>query len=213
MKQSNPMKILSVAVASVLIGGCVSNPEQRDQMAGAAVGCVGGALIGAMLGDRNAALAGCAAGALAGWGTVKMSQYYAKQTRSRAADEAYYRSSDPEFYGLAKTSTQSVAKIREATSAPEKIKAGETVTSSTTYSVRTPKGANNASVAETYRLMKDGKILVQDAPKLQVRQGGEWTATAVFPIPTSAKPGTYVVEHEVTVGTTKDTRRSIFIVG
>jgi len=213
MKKSNPTKILSAAVASALISGCASTPEQQDQMGGAVAGCLAGGLIGVLLGDTKGAIAGCAAGTLVGWGTVKMSQYYAKQARSRAEDEAYYREDDPEFYGLAKTSTESVAKIRDAVSTPEKIKAGDTVTIDTLYSVATPKGTDNVSVTETYRVMKDGKTLFEDTPKSRMRQSGTWAVTANFSIPTDAEKGTYVVEHEITVGTTKDTKRSIFIVG
>nr|VFJ86968.1 MAG: hypothetical protein BECKLFY1418B_GA0070995_100528 [Candidatus Kentron sp. LFY] len=212
MKKSSSMKILSVAIATTLIGGCVSTPEQQDQMGGAVAGCVGGALIGAMLGDRNAAIAGCAAGALAGWGAVKISQYQAKQTRSRAEDEALYRSSDPEFYGLAKTSNQSAARIRSAVSAPERIKGGSTITNNMSYSVATPKGTDNVSVTEVYRLKKDGKTLFTDTQS-RVRGSGSWSITSDIPIPSNAESGTYVVEHEVTAGTSKDVQRSFFIVG
>nr|VFK36824.1 MAG: hypothetical protein BECKSD772F_GA0070984_100614 [Candidatus Kentron sp. SD]VFK40628.1 MAG: hypothetical protein BECKSD772E_GA0070983_10085 [Candidatus Kentron sp. SD] len=212
MKPSNPLKILSLAVASALIGGCASTPDQGDQASGALLGCAGGAILGAVLGDSKAALAGCAAGAVVGWGTVKMSQYYATRTRSRTEDERYYGDTDSEFYGRARTSSRSVARIRDAVSTPEKIEAGDTITSRTTYSLVTPKGTDDATVRETYRVMKDGRTLFEDMPRPQIRQSGSWSATANFPIPLDAEPGTYVVEHEVTVGSATETRRSIFIV-
>jgi len=212
MKKNNAIKILSVAIATTLIGGCVSNPEQQDQVSGAVAGCVGGALIGAMLGDRKTAIAGCAAGALAGWGAVKISQYQAKQTRSRAEDEAFYRGSDPEFYGLAKTSNKAAAKIRSAVSAPENIKAGSTITNNTTYSIVVPKGKDSVSVTEVYRLKKDGKTLFTDTQS-RVRESGSWAINSDIPIPSNAESGTYVIEHEVTAGTSKDVQRSFFIVG
>jgi len=132
--------------------------------------------------------------------------------RSRTEDEAHYRAADPEFYGLAKTTTRSVVKIRDIVSGPEKVKPGDIVANSMTYSVTTPEKMDRVDVTETYRVMKDGKLLVE-IPQSQTRQAGSWKIEADIPVPAHAKPGTYVVEHEINVGTSKDVRRSLFIVG
>lgn len=203
----------SVLVGIFLVSGCATNPEQQEQMGGAAFGCVAGGLLGAALGgDRRDALAGCVAGAAVGWSAVKLRQYQATQTRSSKADMRRYQWKDPDFYGHKGVVAANAVKIRGAHSAPEMLSRGSTVTVSTDYSVVTPPGVGSVDVTETIAVKKDGKLLFSTPASVEQRTHGGWTSDGSFKIPPEAATGTYIVEHKVAVADQYDTRISSFVV-
>jgi hypothetical protein len=199
--------------ACATLAGCATTQEGQDQASGALIGCAGGAIVGALLGNTRGAVAGCAAGALVGWGTVKMTQYNASQSRSGNTDEDLYRRSDPDFYALDKPVSDSTIKIRGATASPDRASAGTTIVAVTDYSLITPKNSATIDVQESWALKKDGKQLVELKPRAQTRSTGGWESRAEFPVPQDADPGTYVIEHKVKAGSSYDKRVSVFVVG
>lgn len=180
---------------------------------GAGIGCVaGGLLAGIITRDARYAAAGCAAGAALGFGVIKVQQYNATQARTSEADMRRYRKADPDFYGLSTPVTNSSVRIRNASTSPKTVSKGQLVVAKTDYSVVTPSGTSGVNVDESWSLKKDGKVLATVKSDPQQRVGGGWNTEAGFPVPETAEPGTYIVEHRVKVGTVADTRDSYFVV-
>ncbi len=203
---------ISIFVGVFLVSGCATTPEEQQQMGGAALGCVAGGLLGAAIGNRRGAVAGCVAGAAVGWGTVRIAQYQANQTRSSNADMRQYKKQDPDFYGHRGVVGASAVKIRGARSAPDMVARGSTVKVSTDYSVVTPPGVDRVDVTETIAVKKDGQLLFSTPPASEQRTQGGWTSDGSFEIPKEAGSGTYIVEHKVAVADQYDTRISSFVV-
>lgn len=205
--------LATAIAAALLVSGCATTQEGQEQAVGAGIGCAA-AGIATLLITRDAryAAAGCAAGAAIGFGVVKVQQYNALQARTSDADMRRYRKTDPDFYGLSTPVTSSAVKIRDASTSPRTVSRGQMVLAKTDYSVVTPSDAAGVSVNESWSLKKDGKVLTTVRSDPQQRSSGGWNTEAGFPVPDSAAPGTYIVEHTVKVGTVTDTRDSYFVV-
>lgn len=203
--QMQKKRIVPVLVGCSLLSACGMTPEARDQLIGAVGGAAGGAAIGALAGggSKEAIIAGAAAGAVVGWGAVKLTQYYAKQTRS--ADE------EAKALGY-RASEGTVVKIRSADTAPDKVERGKKVTFNTNYAVLAPPGTSTVAVKEIWELSKDGKLLAKVPPRSETREPGGWQAHASINAPADAEPGTYVVKHRVEAGTTYDERIAAFVI-
>jgi hypothetical protein len=207
------MFLVAAIGTAMLVSGCATTQEGQEQAIGAGIGCAaGGILAGIITRDARYAAAGCAAGAAIGFGVVKVQQYNAMQARSSDADMRRYRKSDPDFYGLSTPVTSSAVKIRDASTSPKTVSKGQMVLAKTDYSVVTPSGVTDVKVDETWSLKKDGKLLTTVKSDPQQRSSGGWNTEAGFPVPDTAAPGTYIVEHTVKVGTFTDTRDSYFVV-
>ena len=215
MTMSKESRICLAAAIStaLLVSGCATTQEGQEQAVGAGIGCVaGGLLAGIITRDARYAAAGCAAGAAVGFGVVKVQQYNAMQARTSEADMRRYRRSDPDFYGLSTPVTSSAVKIRDASTSPKTVSKGQMVLAKTDYSVVTPSGASGVTVDESWSLKKDGAVLTTVKSDPQQRSSGGWNTEAGFPVPDTAAPGTYIVQHTVKVGTVTDTRDSYFVV-
>lgn len=204
MWSNKKSKVLCVALGFSLVAGCATT-EENQQVFGAAGGAMLGCLAGTLI-SRNAK--GCAAGALAGaavgWSAVKVSQYNATQVRSATEDQR--------VYGLTKPPKSTLVKINKGVAAPENVKPGAQVSVVTDYSLLVPSGMAGADVTESWVLKKDGKVLANLPPQRVYRQAGGWAADATIPIPSNAKPGTYVVETKVQAGTSYDVNQAVFVV-
>lgn len=178
--------------------------DSRDQILGGTIGAVAGAAIGAAAsgGKPEAIAAGAVAGAVVGWGTVKLIQYNAQQTRSakEEADVLGYKGSG------------NMLNIRSAEVTPEKVRAGQNVTFGMDYAVLAPKGTSNIPVTETWQLEKDGKVLSTTRGDSHSREPGGWNTRAGVTIPKSAKPGSYIVRNQVTAFGKTEERISYFTV-
>ncbi len=213
MPTKSRMFLVAAIGTAMLVSGCATTQEGHEQAVGAGIGCAaGGILAGIITRDARYAAAGCAAGAAIGFGVVKVQQYNAMQARSSDADMRRYRKSDPDFYGLSTPVSSSAVKIRDASTSPKTVSKGQMVLAKTDYSVVTPSGTADVKVDETWSLKKDGKLLTTVKSDPQQRSSGGWNTEAGFPVPDTAAPGTYIVEHTVKVGTFTDTRDSYFVV-
>jgi len=108
--------------------------------------------------------------------------------------------------------TRPVITVRNAVCKPNTIRAGETIQLFTDYFVDLPNNLSSISVSEGYTLKKDGKIMAELPPQNYQRVSGGWGTDATVPIPNTALPGTYIVEHKVQAGNSYDTKESVFIV-
>jgi hypothetical protein len=213
MSTKSGIALAAAISTALLVTGCATTPEGQEQAAGAGIGCiVGGALAGIITRDARYAAAGCAAGAALGFSVVKVQQYNAIQARSGDTDMRKYRKSDPDFYGLRTPVTSSSVKIRDAATTPQTVSRGQMVIAKTDYSVVTPPGSATVRVDESWVLKKDGKVITTIKSDPQQRDAAGWKTEGGFTIPADAAPGTYIVEHKVTVGTVTDTRDSYFVV-
>jgi len=207
----NHKSLSAFLLCPVLLSGCATQ-QGNDQLVGAGAGAAGGAALGCLIGlaaggGRGCAIgaaAGAVTGAAAGWGVVKYQQYQASQVRTPQEDQR--------LYGLAKSVDTTQVKINKGTSKPGTVKPGESVKLFTDYSVQLPAKQKTAPVSESWTLKKDGKVLAELPPQNNQRTSGGWNADATVPIPKSASPGTYVIEHKVASGDSYDTDESTFVV-
>jgi hypothetical protein len=206
MKKSGFIAVVAAGMsAMVVFSGCQTTGETNEQVVGAGVGAALGCGVGLLVGGRaENCLAGAAAGGLLGWGVVKLNQYEARQVRSASADRR--------VYGLTQQVDSTQVKIRKGTSTPKRVRPGQDVDIATDYSVMLPPGDQSANVKESWVLKKDGKVLANLPPQTNRRTAGGWAASAVIPIPSDAAPGTYVVEHKVSAGSSYDSDESTFTV-
>lgn len=194
--------LLSSAVA---LSGCQSTGGTQDQMAGAGMGALVGAGVGALVtGNARGAAAGAAIGGLMGLAVVSINQYQARQVRSSSADTR--------VYGLAQPVSSPQVKIRQGSSAPKTVRAGQTIDITTDYSVLLPGGQRSTGVTETWVLKKDGKQVAKLPSKSSSRAAGGWAAQAEITVPPGIEPGTYVIEHQIKSGSSYDTDESTFVV-
>ncbi len=197
-------KALIAATLCGLLSGCATTPGQQQQAWGAGLGALtGGGLAALAGGNRQAITAGALAGGLIGWGAVKLSQYQATQTMTATQMEAN---------GLARSGTSTTVNIQNGTATPGMVGPGNQVKVVTDYLVNAPAGISSVPIAETWSLKKDGQPLATLPAANQVRVPGGYAAEAYIPIPQTAEPGTYVVEHKVQAGTSYDVDESVFVV-
>jgi uncharacterized protein YcfJ len=207
----NHKTLIILALCPTLLAGCATQ-QGTDQLTGAGVGALGGATLGCLIGLAANGGKGCAmgaaigagTGALAGWGVVKYQQYQASQVRTPQQDQR--------LYGLAKSVDTAQVKLHKGTSKPSPVKPGGTVNLSTDYSLQLPANTPSTAVSESWTLKKDGKVIADLPPQTNQRTSGGWNADAAIPIPSSASPGTYVIEHKLKAGDSYDTGESTFIV-
>ena len=198
------MTVFAIATA-LMLSGCETTGDVQEQMAGAGIGAILGCGVGAMIThDARGCAAGAAVGGLMGFGIVQFNQYQAKQVRSSAADRR--------VYGLSKPVSATQVKIRKGTSAPKRVKPGQSVNIVTDYSLMLPKGTGDASVTESWVLKKDGKEIAKLPTKKASRAAGGWKAEAEITIPDKVEPGSYTIEHRVKAGSSYDTDESTFTV-
>ncbi|MGQ0591267.1 MAG: hypothetical protein ACT4QB_01095 [Gammaproteobacteria bacterium] len=196
-------KVTALALCCGVLSGCATT-DGNQQLLGAGIGTALGCGIGYAIGGDVGCAVGGALGAAAGWGVV--AQYQATQVRSAAQDQ--------QLYGVTEPVTTTQVQIRKATADPASIKRGGTVQVTTDYSLMLPRSmkAQGTDVQESWVLKKDGKVLLNVAPKNNHHPEGGWNGVQDFPVPGNAEPGTYVVESKVQVGTSYDTVESAFVV-
>ncbi|NBC47881.1 MAG: hypothetical protein GVY22_07815 [Gammaproteobacteria bacterium] len=206
MKTKNNLGMVGlVTAAAVAVGGCASTGSVQDQAIGTGVGAALGCGVGALItGDARGCATGAAVGALVGFGTVAISQYNAKQVRSA--------STDARVYGISTAPSSPQVKIRQGSSAPNRVGPGESVMITTDYSVALPSSMSQTSVKEAWVLKKDGQKLADLPTKSAKRSAGGWQSDAEITVPANIEAGTYVIEHRVQAGSSYDTDESVFVV-
>lgn len=199
MKNRNLVGAVAVALS---VSGCASDGSIHPLAATLTCGAAGVA-VGALTGSAWAGVgtaAGCGAIAIA------INSYKATQVRTVAEDQKLYG------YGLNKPITSTTVKIRNASSTPNQIKLGQSVTVNTEYSVMVPNSGQQVEVTEISTLKKDGGVLFKSENKPAMRSAGGWNMEIEIPIPKDAEPGTYVIEQRIKAGSTHDVREIPFVV-
>ncbi len=195
-------------LCSLLVSsGCATTQEgQAQQAGGAAMGALMGAAMGALIGGSwKSALIGAAAGAALGWTAATIA--YSESTQVRSAKD------DRKMYGLTAAVSSPTIKIRQATVNPGTVKPGEQIEIATEYSLYLPKGIKEAEVEEVIVLTKDGKEVYKLPAETRTRCEGGFSGRRGVNLPKNCKPGTYVVEHRTSTGTSYDVTTSTFVVG
>lgn len=198
-------KAVSAAVCISLLSGCTTMTPEQQQAMGAAFGAVAGGLAtGLATGNVGYGVAGAVGGAALAWGAVKLVQYNSQQVRTPEQDRR--------VYGFTPSVNSVTVKLNKGSASPNTVFPGQQVTVVSDYSLALPASQNTVPVQETYALKKDDQLLFQSPPQTAQRTAGGYAVNAAIPIPSDAKPGTYVVESKVQAGSSYDINQAVFIV-
>jgi hypothetical protein len=190
---------LSAALCGVLLVGC--NATTGNTAAGtAALGALAGGLAGGWQGAAIGALSGAAIGWVAG--SVIQSQEMAARSQTQ----------DQQLYGYTAPADSVFVNINSATSNPQTVVPNSVVDVVTDYSLSLPQNTPQTQVTVTGVLLKDGVQLMDFKNQPATKTAGGYTIKLPVNIPAEAAPGTYVIRHTVSAGTTYDTAESTFIV-
>ncbi|MGR8935452.1 MAG: hypothetical protein ACU837_13825 [Gammaproteobacteria bacterium] len=196
---------VSAAVCGSLLSGCAGMTPEGQQATAAGLGALAGGLTtGLLTGNVGYGIAGAAAGAALAWGAVKLVQYNSQQVRTAQQDQS--------LYGFTPSATSVLVKLNKGVATPDTVSPGQQVSINSDYSLAVPSGQGSATVQETYSLKKDGNLLFQSPPQTAQRTAGGYAVNAAIPIPSDAKPGTYVVETKVQAGSSYDVNQAVFVV-
>jgi len=139
-----------------------------------------------------------------GWVAGKVVESQELAARSQTQDQ--------QIYGYAAPADSVFVNINSATSTPQVVTPNSTVDVVTDYSLALPANAPQAQVSVTGVLLKDGVQLMDFKNQPATKTAGGYTIKLPVSIPANAAPGTYVIRHTVSAGTTYDTAESTFVV-
>lgn len=197
-------KVFASAVCMVFVAGCAS-PGGSTNPANTAAGTAAvGALLGGIAGGWEGAAIGALSGAAVGWVAGKVIESQELAARSQTQDQ--------QLYGYTAPADSVFVNINSATSTPQTVTPNSTVDVVTDYSLSLPANAPQAQVSVTGVLLKDGVQLMDFKNQPATKTAGGYTIKLPISIPGNATPGTYVIRHTVSAGTTYDTAESTFIV-
>ncbi|MGE3773696.1 MAG: hypothetical protein AB7I32_12280 [Gammaproteobacteria bacterium] len=196
-------KMLASAICTVLVAGCVTGGSTTPSNTAAGTAAVG-ALIGGIAGGWEGAAIGALSGAAVGWVAGKVVESQELAARSQAQDQ--------QIYGYTAPADSVFVNINSATSTPQTVTPNSTVDVVTDYSLSLPANAPQTQVSVTGVLLKDGVQLMDFKNQPATKTAGGYTIKLPVAIPANAAPGTYVIRHTVSAGTTYDTAESTFIV-
>ncbi|MBI4692911.1 MAG: hypothetical protein HY749_02730 [Gammaproteobacteria bacterium] len=196
-------KLVATALCTALLGGCATQGQSTSTNTAAGTAAVG-ALIGGLTGGWEGAAIGALSGAAVGWVAGKVIESQEVAARSQTQDQ--------QLYGYAAPANSVFVKINSATSNPKFIAPGGTVDVVTDYSLALPKSSPQAQIGVTGVLFKDGVQLMDFKNQPVTKTAGGYTIKLPIKIPGDAAPGTYVIKHTVTSGTSYDTAESTFVV-
>ena len=198
-------KVLGTAMCTVLVAGCAAPGGQQNTVATSTAGTAAvGALIGGLTGGWQGAAIGAVSGAAVGWAAGKVIESKEIAARSQTQDQ--------QLYGYTAPASSVLVNINSATSTPQMVTPNSTVDVVTDYSLSLPANAPQAQVSVTGVLLKDGVQLMDFKNQPATKTAGGYTIKLPVSIPANATPGTYVIRHTVSAGTTYDTAESTFIV-
>lgn len=198
--------LVIIVFLSNLLTSCATM-EENQQLGGAALlGTAAGLATALITGDVGAGIAVGLAGAALGWGAVKMMQHESQQVRSRAEDQR--------LYGLAPSSNQVQIKLNKGQASPNMVRPGQQTVILSDYSLAVPRTQKDQTAEVTYswKLKKDGEVLVESEPVSQMKVAAGHQTRQPIDIPRNAKPGTYVVETRLAAGSAYDVNEASFVV-
>lgn len=196
--------VLATAICTVLVAGCAAPGGGTSSTNTAAGTAAVGALIGGLAGGWEGAAIGALSGAAVGWVAGKVVESQELAARSQTQDQ--------QIYGYAAPADSVFVNINSATSTPQVVTPNSTVDVVTDYSLSLPANAPQTQVSVTGVLLKDGVQLMDFKNQPATKTAGGYTIKLPVSIPGNAAPGTYVIRHTVSAGTTYDTAESTFIV-
>ena len=197
-------KVFACAVCATLVAGCAAPGGQNTASNTAAGTAAVGALIGGIAGGWEGAAIGALSGAAVGWAAGKVIESQELAARSQTQDQ--------QLYGYAAPADSVFVNINSATSSPQIVAPNSTVDVVTDYSLSLPQNSPQAQVTVTGVLLKDGVQLMDFKNQPVTKTAGGYTIKLPISIPANAAPGTYVIRHTVSAGTTYDTAESTFVV-
>jgi hypothetical protein len=191
---------ITAVVCGALLSGCLQTTSGRSTAGTAAAG----ALIGGLAGGWEGAAIGLVSGAAVGWVAGKVIESQEMAARSQTQDQ--------QLYGYAAPADSVFVNINSATSNPQTVTPNSVVDVVTDYSLALPQNAPQTQVSVTGVLLKDGTQLMDFKSQPATKTAGGYTVKLPVNIPAEAAPGTYVIRHTVSAGTTYDTAESTFVV-
>ena len=204
MNSNFKTKLLATAICTVLVAGCAA-PGGSNTVGNTTTGTAAvGALIGGLAGGWEGAAIGALSGAAVGWAAGKVIESREVAARSQTQDQ--------QLYGYTAPTDSVFVNINSATSTPQTVTPNSTVDVVTDYSLSLPANAPQTQVSVTGVLLKDGVQLMDFKNQPATKSAGGYTIKLPVSIPANAAPGTYVIRHTVSAGTTYDTAESTFIV-
>lgn len=204
MNSNFKTKLLATAICTVLVAGCAA-PGGSNTVGNTTTGTAAvGALIGGLVGGWEGAAIGALSGAAVGWAAGKVIESREVAARSQTQDQ--------QLYGYTAPTDSVFVNINSATSTPQTVTPNSTVDVVTDYSLSLPANAPQTQVSVTGVLLKDGVQLMDFKNQPATKSAGGYTIKLPVSIPANAAPGTYVIRHTVSAGTTYDTAESTFIV-
>ena len=204
MNSNFKTKLLATAICTALVAGCAA-PGGNNTVGNTTTGTAAvGALIGGLAGGWEGAAIGALSGAAVGWAAGKVIESKEVAARSQTQDQ--------QLYGYAAPTDSVFVNINSATSTPQMVTPNSTVEVVTDYSLSLPANAPQTQVSVTGVLLKDGVQLMDFKNQPATKSAGGYTIKLPVSIPGNAAPGTYVIRHTVSAGTTYDTAESTFIV-
>lgn len=204
MNSNFKTKLLATAICTVLVAGCAA-PGGSNTVGNTTAGTAAvGALIGGLAGGWEGAAIGALSGAAVGWAAGKVIESREVAARSQTQDQ--------QLYGYTAPTDSVFVNINSATSTPQTVTPNSTVDVVTDYSLSLPANAPQTQVSVTGVLLKDGVQLMDFKNQPATKSAGGYTIKLPVSIPANAAPGTYVIRHTVSAGTTYDTAESTFIV-
>lgn len=139
------------------------------------------------------------------WEALKSMQPESHQLRTKEEDQ--------QLYGFAPATSQVLIKLNKGQSSLETISAGQQTIINSDYSLSVPPSYNNqADVTYSWKLKKNGKVLVESEPATQTKLAAGHQINQPINIPKGAEPGTYIVETRLESGNAYDVNEVIFVV-
>ena len=183
--KSTPL-LISLTLSISLLSGC-ANMQQYEEFGGNAGATLGGIVKGVSTGF---------VAAIASWKDVKLVQ---NNSSVRTPIE------DQRLYGFAPATDHVSLKFNKGYASPYTISPRQQTAIYSDYSLSLPPSYDNqANVTYEWVLRKDGQVLNQLQPVVQMKKAGEHQATHQIEIPENAELGTYIFEIKLSSGSTYD---------
>jgi hypothetical protein len=190
--------MLSTSTCSTVREYVSANPRTAI---GAGGGAASGALIGGLGFDNTGAavaggLLGGLAGGLVGRALERRNEDYDKTARN---------------YGYLSATRETILRIEDVDTDPERINAREKVNLVARYAVLPPDKDQHVSVTEQWRIVHDGRLVGDPVLTLR-RPGGTWSSAIPITLPANAAPGTYRASVEIVTAGASDRGSTTFAV-
>ena len=190
---STPL-LISLTLSISLLSGC-ANMQQYEQFGETAGATLGGIVIG---------VSTVFSAAVDSWKDVRLVH---NNTRVRTPEQ------DQRLYGFAPATDRVFLKFNKGYASPNAISPKQRTTIYNDYSLSLPLSYDNqADITYEWVLRKDGQVLNQSQPVVQIKKAGGHQATQLIKIPRNAEPGTYVFEIKLSSGSIYDVNKVDFVV-